>query len=316
MPTTEAEVIDVAVGVVLDKQGRVLIAHRQKHQHLAGYWEFPGGKTEQNETLHHALSRELSEELGISVTQAQPWQIIEHHYPECAVRLHFWRVTGFTGTATGQLGQEIIWAWPRQLADYCFPPPSLPMVNRLRLPKVYAIIDDSVGTDLLGECRYLLEQGYRLLQARLKRMEPAAVADFLRQAKSLAETHHAWLLVNSTAPDSSHKLAHGLHLTSRDLLALEQRPSGFNWVSASCHNPIELAHAWRLGLDFAALGPVQTSQSHPDQPGIGWTAFQQMAQACPLPIYALGGMTLTDIEPALDCGGQGIAAIRGLRKTT
>jgi len=101
-----------------------------------------------------------------------------------------------------------------------------------------------------------------------------------------------------------------LHLTSRDLLALDGRPEGYRWVAASCHNDYELRHAGAIGLDFAVLAPVMATQSHPDTPAIGWQRFSEWAHASQLPVYALGGMSLADLATARLAGGQGIAAIR------
>jgi 8-oxo-dGTP diphosphatase len=100
-----------------------------------------------------------------------------------------------------------------------------------------------------------------------------------------------------------------LHLPAAQLTALERRPD-FPLVAASCHTRAELEHAAALGLDFAVLGPVQPTASHPDQPGIGWPAFARLIEDLPLPVFALGGMVPSDLKTAQAAGAQGIAAIR------
>ncbi|MDT8406321.1 MAG: Nudix family hydrolase [Methylococcales bacterium] len=312
MPTTEAKRIDVAVGVVFDAHGRVLLAQRQHGQHLAGLWEFPGGKQEPGETLAQTLSRELAEELGITVTHAAPWKDIEHDYPECSVRLHFWQVTAFDGEAAGLLGQTLAWVLPRQLLGYPLPSPSRPIAHALSLPDVYAIVDDHVFEDWLGAFTRRLDQGYRLLQARLKNTPPDQALYVVRQARKLADAAGAWLLINSAAPTCVHGLGHGLHLTARDLDLMTRRPDHCQWLAASCHSTQELAKAQSLGVDFAVLGPVNASLTHPDRPGIGWAAFASLTRASILPLYALGGMTVEHGSTAKQHGGQGIAAIRSL----
>lgn len=84
-------------------------------------------------------------------------------------------------------------------------------------------------------------------------------------------------------------------------------------LAASCHDAGELALAWRLGFDFAVLGPVAETASHPGRPGMGWAAFQTLRASVPeLPVYALGGLGRGDLALALAHGAQGVAAIRGL----
>jgi 8-oxo-dGTP diphosphatase len=92
-------------------------------------------------------------------------------------------------------------------------------------------------------------------------------------------------------------------------MRLNQRPP-FPLVAASCHERRELEHAARLGLDFAVLGPVKPTVTHPNDAGIGWDNFARLAQGLPLPVYAIGGLSAPDMPAALNAGAQGIAAIR------
>ncbi len=101
--------IAVAVGVVFNEQGQVLVAKRQSHQHQAHAWEFPGGKVEPGEEVGVALKRELFEEVGIEVIDHEPWLEIDHDYPDKAVRLCVHKVLSFKGQAKGCEGQLIAW---------------------------------------------------------------------------------------------------------------------------------------------------------------------------------------------------------------
>ena len=85
-------ITDVAVGVVIDEAGLVLMGQRMAGKPYAGWWEFPGGKFEAAEDAHAALVRELDEELGIAVERSDPWVVREHVYEHAHVRLHFRRV--------------------------------------------------------------------------------------------------------------------------------------------------------------------------------------------------------------------------------
>jgi 8-oxo-dGTP diphosphatase len=93
-------------------------------------------------------------------------------------------------------------------------------------------------------------------------------------------------------------------------MKIGRRPA-FPLVAASCHTAPELARAAELELDFVLLGPVKPTPSHGDAPGLGWDAFAQRVRNYPLPVYAIGGMTRSDLEQAWRHGAHGIAAIRG-----
>jgi 8-oxo-dGTP diphosphatase len=90
-------VIHVVAGALFDARGRVLIAQRPPGKHMAGGWEFPGGKLEPGETPRQALDRELHEELGIEVHDAAPLIAYEHEYPHRRVLLDLWVVSRYSG---------------------------------------------------------------------------------------------------------------------------------------------------------------------------------------------------------------------------
>lgn len=99
---------------------------------MAGWWEFPGGKLGDDETLLDGLTRELWEELGIEVHSAEPLLSYRHDYPERVVHLHAWRVTGFTGTPAGLEGQALRWAAVDRLMEIGLLPADLPIVAALQ----------------------------------------------------------------------------------------------------------------------------------------------------------------------------------------
>jgi 8-oxo-dGTP diphosphatase len=105
----ERQPIDVAVGVLIDREGRFLLTTRPPSKVYAGYWEFPGGKFEPGETLEHALRRELQEELGITIGPPQPWQQELMDYPHALVRLHFCKVFDWQGSFEMREGQTMAW---------------------------------------------------------------------------------------------------------------------------------------------------------------------------------------------------------------
>ncbi len=101
--------VDVAVGVLIDGQGRFLLTSRPAGKVYAGYWEFPGGKLEAGETVEAALRRELVEELGISIGPATPWKVELVDYPHARVRLHFCKVFAWQGDFEMREAQQMAW---------------------------------------------------------------------------------------------------------------------------------------------------------------------------------------------------------------
>lgn len=113
--------VHVAVGVILDDQGRILLSKRAVDAHQGGLWEFPGGKVEVGETIQSALARELAEELGIVVQRSSPLVEIRHQYADKSVLLDVYTVWQFSGEAAGLEGQPVAWVEPANLEKYEFP---------------------------------------------------------------------------------------------------------------------------------------------------------------------------------------------------
>jgi 8-oxo-dGTP diphosphatase len=105
----ERPITEVAVGVLMDPQGRFLLTSRPPGKVYAGYWEFPGGKLEAGETVEQALRRELHEEIGITIGPAQAWHVLMMDYPHARVRLNFCKVFAWTGEFEMREGQQMAW---------------------------------------------------------------------------------------------------------------------------------------------------------------------------------------------------------------
>ncbi len=124
--------VHVLVGIVEDAQGRVLVNQRRPGTHMAGFWEFPGGKRAQGEGRREALDRELAEELGIEVQHALPLLELSHAYPEKRVRLDVWLVVRYVGEPRGVEGQPLKWVPVEELLDVGLIPADAPIVHALR----------------------------------------------------------------------------------------------------------------------------------------------------------------------------------------
>jgi 8-oxo-dGTP diphosphatase len=307
--------IHVIAGVLRDAQGRVLLAQRVAGAHLAGLWEFPGGKIEPGETREAALARELDEELGVTVVSAAPLIRVRHDYPDKSVSLDVWEVDDFSGVPHGREGQPIAWVPVTQLHRYPMPAADAPVVVALRLPSTYVITPEpSAGqlpafVDELGE---VLARGARLLQLRAKSLEPSAFASLAQAAAALCAPYGAQLMLNDAVELARGLGSVGVQLSGQALWAHKVRPlAPQQWVAASCHDVEDLQQAVRIGADFALLSPVMPTPSHPDAAPLGWQRFAAMVEQAALPVFALGGMTAGDVQRARACGAQGVAGISG-----
>jgi 8-oxo-dGTP diphosphatase len=123
--------IDVIAGVLTDGEGRVLIAERPAGKHMAGSWEFPGGKLLAGESPIAGLRRELAEELGVVVEDARPFWEHRHRYPDRIVRLDVWWVERFSGQAESREGQKLRWCDAAELSAATMLPADAPLVARV-----------------------------------------------------------------------------------------------------------------------------------------------------------------------------------------
>lgn len=314
-PRAGVPALEVAAGVVHGEDGRILIAQRLNHVHQGGLWEFPGGKLEPGENAEAALRRELREELDIEVQESVPLIGVRHTYPDRKVYLHVRRVDSFRGRARGMQGQRVLWVEPGRLPGFQFPAANRPIVAAARLPDRYAILDDDAGDPAgLREClKRVHESGVTLVRLRACRLDSPDYEALAGYAVDFCRSRGMALLLNGN-PEQARRLgAAGIHLGSRQLMALVRRPLGPEyWLAASCHGPEELRQAARIGVDFAVLGPVRQTATHPGTAPLGWDAFSAWVDEAEFPVFALGGLGPADLPEAKRRGGQGVAAIRGL----
>ena len=308
--TPMSDVVRVAAAVILRADGDVLLAQRPPGRAYAGYWEFPGGKLEAGETPAQALTRELYEELGITVRTASPWLVQEFVYPHAHVELHFFRVFAFEGELTSHDGQAFSWQDPRAIVVTPLLPANTRVLSALTLPAIYAItcaVD--VGDDAFIErARRALDAGIRLIQVREDRDAVARDA-FVRRIGALATAYGARVLLNGSAAQARRLGCAGVHWPARTLNAATTRPHDLI-VGASCHTHAEVLHASALDVDFAVLGPVLATPTHPDAPPLGWKGFAAAVANTRVPVYALGGLEPDDLATAIAHGAHGIAMRR------
>lgn len=309
---TTPALIDVAAAIVRQADGRVLLAERPHGKPWVGYWEFPGGKIEAGEAPLAALARELHEELGIELDAATPWITFVHAYPEKSVRLHFFRVSRWHGTAYGREGQRLAWEKPEALMVSPLLPANEKVLRALKLPPLYAITQASkYGVEkFMNRLKAALDGGVRLIQVREREMSSEELTRFTQRVVELAHPYQACVLVNGDATVAKRVGADGVHLQGHQLMQLDVSPPTGIWA-ASCHDARELERAAVLGASFVVLSPVLPTASHPGEPGIGWEKFAALIRDYPLPVYALGGMKPELLDTAMQHGAHGIALLSG-----
>lgn len=135
MSISNRPVTEVAAGILLDTEGRYLLGQRPEGKPYAGYWEVPGGKIEQGESIFEALKRELFEELGIEIISSKALTVLEHDYPHAYVRLHVSIIREWRGTPQGCEGQQLSWQRISEEGPSVQPllPAAWPMLEKLKL---------------------------------------------------------------------------------------------------------------------------------------------------------------------------------------
>jgi 8-oxo-dGTP diphosphatase len=305
-------IIEVAAAIILHANGVFLLAQRPEGKPYAGYWEFPGGKVEPGESPRQALARELREELGIEVETAYPWITRVYAYPHATVRLHFFRVTAWHGEPHPHEGQQLAWQHAgNDISVEPLLPANFPVLRALGLPELYAISNaKELGIEeFLRRLELTLRNGLRLLQLREKHLSRNGLLELAQRTAVMAHAYGAKVLLNGNPDMAREAGADGIHLDGSQLASLTERPDAA-WCAASCHNAVELGRAQELGCDFAVLSPVLPTQSHPGAPVLGWENFSGIISGASIPVYALGGLSASDLETAWRHGAHGVALLR------
>ncbi|HET7731930.1 MAG TPA: Nudix family hydrolase [Usitatibacter sp.] len=301
----EIKITEVAAAVI-ERPGEFLLAQRPEGKPYPGYWEFPGGKIEAGEDARAALVRELREEIGIEVLEATPWITRVYAYTHATVRLHFFRVTRWRGEPQPLEEQDIRWQRPGATDVSPMLPANAPVLAALALPAVMVV---SSAADL-GLDEWLRRLGDRpreeplLVQLREKGMDRLKLQHLLSRTLSRIAGTRSRVVINSDC--GRFPQCDGVHLTSAALMSLDRRADG-GLVGASCHDEAQLDRAAALGVDYAVVGPVARTASHPDAAPLGWDRFAQLVRERPMPIYAIGGLTRADLAEARRRGAHGVA---------
>ena len=304
--------IEASVGIIFNESFQLLMAERPQSKTWSGWWEFPGGKIESGETPLEALKRELKEEIGISVIDAEKWIVRKYAYEDYEVILHFYKVTQWSGNIEAKEEQKISWVLPDNNVVSPILPANDLIFKAISLPDIYAITNAyEYSGNFLNKVEQQLNNGLGLIQIREKAISKNAFIELTKEIIQMAGNFDAKVMINSDI-NLAYKLnADGVHLNSSLLHSLSEIPKDLI-VSASCHSARDIEKAMTMDVSFVVLSPVQKTQSHPNTTPIGWDSFSKITQNYSIPIYALGGMKQNDIENAFNAGAIGIASQRAI----
>lgn len=309
------KIVHVAVGVIVGRDGNILVAKRPEQTHQGGLWEFPGGKVEQGETLFAALKRELLEELAINIIATEPLIKIRHDYGDKVVLLDVHKVIEFSGEPQSNEGQPILWVSPKDLSQYEFPAANRPIITAIHLPQRLLITGNANSIDeYLLRTERALVAGIRCVQLRVQDSTSPSFFTLAEKLAQLCNSYSAKLILNTSSQNfltiNTSLPNLGLHLNSQELMCCGMRRVAQSvLLGASCHNVKEIMQAEKIGVDYICLSPVAATASHPNATVMGWENFSQLIESVAVPVFALGGMDEKDLPQAIAAGAQGIAGI-------
>lgn len=294
-------VLDIAIGLVFH-QGQVLVGWRTSDQHQGNKYEFPGGKLESQETPIAACRREVFEEVGVDIAVWHPFDLITHRYDDLTLNLHVFHAQ-LDDSALPQVKTPWSWYTRSQLHSLKFPAANKKIIARLNWPTQIKISEEIDALAQLGADQALY---WRIAAAQLNETD---LQDF--DASQLSGLIVNIEICNLLSPQHRQHIT-AVHFKQHQLMALKigDLPLGQRCIAA-CHDLDAIRQAQAVGFDAVLLSPVQATASHPEAIGMGWEVFQQLAQQCHIPVFALGGMQPSDLSLVQQHLGYGVAGISG-----
>jgi 8-oxo-dGTP diphosphatase len=295
----------VAVSVVRAADGSVLLAERTARQISAGFWELPGGKIDRGETPAQAAARELAEEVGIEARKLRPRIAYGHTFRTRRLRLHFFDVLEWAGTPSGREGQRLAWVDPARPRVAPVLPSNERLLAALGLPPLaFAARDGEDPAAFLRRLPQALAAGGAFVLVRAPRLAPDQRIALARRADAVARPFGARVLLGGKPLEAQRAGVAGLLSCGCETARLSARPNVGLWA-ATCATPADLDRALALGADLVVASPVLAAEPGAPPP-LGWDGLRRLAEACPIPVYADGGVSAALLGPARTAGATGV----------
>lgn len=323
-----SKIVHVAVAVIYFNH-QYLLGYRNANQHQGNRYEFIGGKIEADETPRQGLIREVREEIGIDICQNViiKMGIIRHDYPDKSVALHCFKIALNDSQfkqlqgETGNEGQTITWVKKADLLakKYPLPEANTRILDWLTLPdtifisqSLTAFNNASDWVDFYAKKLPPNAVIYCRLQTNVS-SSFSAISALLKQRTDVLPLipFGVWQTFSHQFMDSNSVM----HLTHAELMTVdfEVLPKDVAYF-ASCHDQNSLSKLNELVQSHTVIGcflsPVKATPTHPDEQGMGWLAFGELAKICDVPVFALGGLRQADLANAYEYGAMGVAGIR------
>ena len=301
--------INVSVGVIRDKDQKILISKRRQGVRHQGLWEFPGGKAKQNENPLETLKRELFEELDIQTVNALLMTELVEKVGNLTINFTLFNVFKWKRKAISKEKQQIEWVSENQLHKYKFPKINNIFCKFIRTPPLILVTDQMNEPEkFFNELETFEDSGVDLVQLRPKIADAFRLDFFKSKIYQIANSLDLKLMLNGSLASFDSKIYAGLHLPFYEAAKLHSRPiSNESLLSTSCHSIEEVKHAELIDVDFLYLSPIKKTATHPSAEPMGWYKANELRQLTSFPVYALGGMTVDELYTAKSLGFRGIA---------
>ncbi len=300
---------NVECSIALVKNDIGYLYSQRTKKPFCDYFEFPGGKIENGETPEEALIRECHEELDIIIKSNIYHGNITHSYKDILVRLHIFEITEYIGTIKSNEGQNLEYINHNESNGH-FLESTDRVLNRLRLRELFFITPYKINNILEKFINLDKKKSF----VRLRSSEYSEL-EYINDAKKISNICYQSKIPFIIDKKFFNKLGiikyNGIHFTSKDLNQIAsndmlKREKGLIY-SASCHNLNDIHTANNYNFDFIILSPINYSKYLTKS--LGWDNFKLLAQAANMPVYALGGIQISDLELCKSFNGFGVSGI-------
>ena len=292
--------IHVIAGALRDGQGRVLIAQRPRGRHMAGRWEFPGGKLGSGEDSYSGLKRELAEELGIAVREARPLIRLRYEYPDRRVMIEAWQVTAYEGEPKALDSQALTWVRPDELPRHDLLEADRAIVTALRLPRLARVISN------VYELAALNGSAAQTLLWQPVPGDAMVSLDTVRTAR--AAGHRVFVFGSDVAAVRDAALAgcDGAVLPWQGQSLHVDRDGSF-LIGVHCEDAESAHEALREGAHFLVVAPADAPMEQ--------QALESLCESVGLPVFAGWYPNASRLERVQQAGAHGCALMRAGART-